>query len=104
MRRPLIRASYFKNPASLLKMTPRAWSLLTKDCGDCKVIEPAPASLIVRFTELPVALRARSMLYLLAGGCDACVEEAGFQGTSTMHDDKLAFGRAEVLVSFHAAR
>lgn len=95
---------YGKSPGSLIKMTPRAWSLLAKDCGDCKVEDASATSVIVRFTDLHAAIRARGMTYVWAGGCDACVEEVGFQGSSSIHDERLGLGRVEIVTSWQEAR
>jgi hypothetical protein len=87
---------YGKAPGSLIKMAPRAWSLLMKDCGGCTTLDASPASVLLRFSDLPFALRVRSMMHVWAGGCDACLEETGFEGSVLLHDDKLALGRADI--------
>ena len=91
---------YGKTPGSLVRMTRRAWSLLAKDCGECEVLERGRHSAIVRFTELPLVMRRRSLLYMWAGGCHACIEDVGFEGRVTMDDDKFPLGIAEVIVEW----
>lgn len=91
---------YGKNPGSLVRMTRPAWSLLSKDCGGCEVIERGPRSALVRFTELPLVMRRRSLLYMWAGGCQACIEEVGFYGRVFSDDSKFSLGVAEIVVEW----
>jgi len=91
---------YGKNPGSLVRMTQRAWSLLAKDCGGCEVVDRGSRSALVRFTELPSVMRRRSLLFMWAGGCQACIEDVGFQGRVSVDDDKLSLGIAELVVEW----
>jgi signal transduction histidine kinase/DNA-binding NarL/FixJ family response regulator len=92
--------TYGKNPGSLIRMTPRAWRMLAQGCGGSEIEMPTPSSVLQRFTRLPTPLRRRSLLHVWAGGCQACIEEVGFQGTASIRDERLDQGVAEILVDW----
>lgn len=75
-------ALYGNSPRSLLKMTPQAWELVTRNGGTCRVEDRPPHELVLRFTDLPRELCHPAMHLLWRGGSESCIERMGFQGSA----------------------
>lgn len=89
------------NPGSLVRMTPQAWRLVTANCGVSSVDVSETGKAVLRFDGLPAMFRETSaMLDVWAGGCDACIERAGFRGASTPDSTGLRVGIATVTVTW----
>jgi hypothetical protein len=71
-----------RSPLALYRRTPRAWSLVSRDCGDVTMEDgPEPNTAILRLANVPPAYRLHPGLpFLLAGGmrgqADHCKENA----------------------------
>jgi hypothetical protein len=73
-------ALYGNSPRSLLKMTPQAWELVTRNGGTC-CTEDLPANgIVLRFSALPRELCLPAMQHLWSGGSESCLERMSFQG------------------------
>lgn len=75
-------AVYGNSPRSLLKMTPEAWQLVTRDGGVCHTDEDSPAAIRLSFTQLPPIFCTPAMQMLWAGGSESCIERMGFRGAA----------------------
>jgi len=75
-------AIYGNSPRSLLKMTPQAWELVTRDGGTCRTQDKPPNSIVLCFDSLPHELRDPAMYSLWTGGSESCLERMGFTGTA----------------------
>lgn len=75
-------ALYGDAPSSLLRMTPQAWQLVTRNCGTCRTVDTEPGAMTLRFDGLPPELRTPAMLLLWSGGCDACIQRMQRTGRS----------------------
>lgn len=74
-------AIYGNSPRSLLKMTPQAWELVTRDGGTCRT-EDQPNGIVLRFEALPAELCDPAMHMLWSGGSESCIERMGFTGAA----------------------
>ena len=72
-------ALYGKSPGSLLRMTPQAWELVSRNCGRCHTSE-LPDGMLLRFEGLPSEVCNPGMLLLWSGGSESCIERMKFAG------------------------
>lgn len=72
-------ALYGKSPGSLLRMTPQAWDLVSRNCGRCRTSEE-PGGMRLRFEDLPQEVCNPGMLALWSGGSESCIERMKFVG------------------------
>jgi len=75
-------AIYGNSPRSLLKMTPQAWELVTRNGGTCRTVDRPPHGIVLRFEALPQELCDPAMHPLWSGGGEACIERMGFTGAA----------------------
>jgi hypothetical protein len=75
-------AIYGNSPRSLLKMTPQAWELVTREGGTCRTEDQPPHGIVLRFEALPSELCHEAMHHLWAGGSESCIERMGFTGSA----------------------
>lgn len=94
-------AIYGNSPRSLLKMTPQAWELVTRNGGTCKTEDMPPNGVVLHFEALPSALRDRAMHALWSGGSESCIERMGFTGSAHAAAGARA-GSVDVTVSWSA--
>ena len=73
--RPLVSGAlgvYGKTPLSLLRLSPHAWTLVTRDCGMLEFERSSDNSARMRFRELPpVVERSAGMLAFFHGGLES---------------------------------
>jgi hypothetical protein len=104
---PLIRtlvdggiSLFGRSPVALYRRTPRAYSLVSRECGELSFRETVqPATIVLRLADVPLAYRQRGLLLMLAGGfrgqADFCMCEADVQ----IHDEAfVSHGAAEFIV------
>jgi hypothetical protein len=91
-------AVYGNSPGSLLRMTPQAWQLVSRNCGTCQTSDQPPAGIVLRFEELPAVLCNPAMLLLWSGGSESCIERMRFSGSAEAALDPNVAGVAEVRV------
>ena len=101
--RPLLNGALFlwgDTPAGLVRRTPQAWHLVTKNCGDFKAIEVSePNAIIFRSDNLVPLFRAPSLVPMWEGGLASEVDWVGVEGTVETHAERLAArGLVEFLV------
>jgi hypothetical protein len=97
-------AIHGNSPRSLLKMTPQAWELVTKDCGSCRVIDRSPSSVALSFEGLPAVMRVPGMLELWAGGSESCIERMRFIGSARAAGGFSAQGAVEIISEWSGER
>jgi len=88
-------------PSSLLRMTPQAWQLVSKNCGRCHTADQPPSGYQLRFTDLPSALCIPGMCLLWAGGSESCIEHLRYTGSAEAAFDPQASGTAVVRVHWN---
>jgi hypothetical protein len=104
---PLIRtlvdggiSLFGRSPVALYRRTPRAYSLVSRECGELSFRETVhPTTIVLRLADVPPAQRERGLLLMLAGGfrgqADFCMCEADVK----IHDEAFAsHGAAEFIV------
>jgi hypothetical protein len=104
---PLVRGAlviHGRTPKSILRMTPQAYSLSFKSCGDVSLHDTGASNRVrLQFARLPPVLReSDATMDCFAGNCDAAIRYLGMRGTVKRHDDDLAQGRLHYLVEWEA--
>jgi hypothetical protein len=95
-------AVYGNSPRSLLKMTPQAWQLVSKDAGNCETVDLPSAGIELHFRDLPAILCVPSMLLLWTGGSEACIQRMGFSGQARSRVAGLPAGEVKIVVEWSA--
>jgi hypothetical protein len=100
---PLARGAIFlwgKTPAALVKRTPQAWQLVSRNCGVLKAVESgATSSIILRVEQLPPVGRKQGLLLMWEGGLLAQLDAVDVQGSVVVHAEQFAStGNAELSV------
>lgn len=103
--RPL-RAGAFslfgKDPYNIVKMTPRVWGLLTRECGECRCHRPGPELARIELHGLAAPLRAHAAFVAgIAGASEAMVAMCGFEADVRTHLATLADGDAAIEAAWH---
>ena len=84
---------YGRQPATLLRRAPQAWSLITRDCGTIGV-EFGEGLATLSISKLPdLFRRSSSVLSFWQGGAEACIAYFGRQVSSTCDAQEFAAGR-----------
>lgn len=82
---------YGKTPASVMRMTPRAWPLFFRDCGRSWMEPPGEDRATMSFAELPRAIvESTGILDSFLGNCDAALRFTGFSGSAVASYDQIA--------------
>jgi hypothetical protein len=91
---PLARGALFlwgKTPASLIRRTPQAWQLVSRQCGEMKAIESGAADTItVRVEQLPTICRRQGLLAMWEGGLMAVHDAVEVEGSVATHAEQFA--------------
>lgn len=80
--RPLVQGAlglHGNTPKSLVRMAPRAWSLISRDCGNMSVeLERSPTEIVIELADTPSVVSASTgMLQFLEGGLLAAARRCG---------------------------
>jgi hypothetical protein len=90
---PLARGALFlwgKTPSALVRRTPQAWQLVSKNCGELKAIETSDAGTItLRVEQLPVPCRKQGLLLMWEGGLMAQLDAVDTAGTVTVQAEQF---------------
>jgi hypothetical protein len=97
-------ALYGKNPGALLRMTPQAWQLVSRNCGLCRVTDQQSEGIALRFEALPHIFRNAAMLALWSGGSESCLSRMDFDGAVDADFDAQRRSAVDVRVSWRARR
>ena len=100
---PLARGALFlwgKTPAALVRRTPQAWQLVSRQCGELKAVESEQASTItLRVEQLPPVCRKQGLLLMWEGGLMAQLDAVDQAGTVTVEaQDFAATGTADFVL------
>jgi hypothetical protein len=85
-------------PSSLLRMTPHAWQLVSRNCGQCQTSDEPPSGYRLQFTGLPSELSNPAMCLLWCGGSESCIEHLRFTGSADAETQGLGSGTATIHV------
>jgi hypothetical protein len=87
-----------RSPLGILRMTPQAYSLISRDCGVVRVDPgPGPGSVRLTFDALPPQLRVPAWVEVCAGNCEAALAALDLRGTVTTDASALDDGRFVVV-------
>jgi hypothetical protein len=100
---PLARGAMFlwgKTPSALVRRTPQAWQLVSRNCGELKAIETGEEHAItLRVEQLPLPCRKQGLLLMWEGGLMAQLDAVDQPGSVTMKTDQfLAHGTADFML------
>jgi hypothetical protein len=100
---PLARGALFlwgRTPAALVRRTPQAWQLVSRHCGELKVIESEePATITLRVEQLPVPCRKQGLLLMWEGGLMSQLDAVDTEGSVVTRSDQFsAAGNADFVV------
>jgi hypothetical protein len=95
-------AIYGDSPRSLLKMTPQAWELVSRNCGTCQTTDRPPTAITLRFESLPSVLCNAGMYALWSGGTESCIEKMGYEGWAQADSSHARDGIVEINVEWQA--
>lgn len=106
---PLARGALFlwgKTPAALVRRTPQAWQLVSRDCGVLKAVESGSDSAItLRVEQLPAVCRKQGLLAMWEGGLMAQLDAVDTAGLVVVHADQyLSSGVAELALSWGGSK
>jgi hypothetical protein len=106
--RPIVQgaiAIHGRTPKSLLRMSPRTWSLISRNAGTLSVdLDRGAEEASACFQDLPPAIaKSTGMLQFFEGGLCAAVEHFGATPRVRVDVSKLARGEARFEVSWQAA-
>lgn len=92
---PLARGALFlwgKTPTALVRRTPQAWQLVSRRCGELKVIESGEEAdtITLRVEQLPAVCRRQGLLLMWEGGLMAQLDTVDAEGSVTVHADQFA--------------
>lgn len=81
---PLARGALFlwgKTPSALVRRTPQAWQLVSRNCGDLKAVESGEdGTITLRVEQLPAVCRRQGLLLMWEGGCMAVLDAVDVAG------------------------
>lgn len=102
---PLARGALFlwgKTPAALVRRTPQAWQLVSKDCGVLKAVESGTqSSITLRVEQLPLSCRKAGLLLMWEGGLMAQLDAVDLAGEVVVRAEQyLTNGVAELVLSW----
>jgi hypothetical protein len=100
---PLARGALFlwgKTPTALVRRTPQAWQLVSRNCGELKAIETGEETAItLRVEQLPIPCRKQGLLLMWEGGLMSQLDAVDTAGTVTVRAEQfLGSGTADFAV------
>jgi hypothetical protein len=103
LMKPLVHGAlhvWGRSPASLVRRTPQAWQLVTKNCGELRVVETTePNAIILRVERVPTSCRVLGLLHMWEGGFVGQMDWVRFQGNvETRAEDFARLGAAEFVI------
>ena len=89
---------------SLVRRTPQAWQLVSRNCGELKAIESGDEPTItLRVEQLPVQCRRQGLLLMWEGGLMAQLDTVDAEGTVVTRAERFAsLGTADFLVRWRS--
>lgn len=100
---PLARGAMFlwgKTPAALVRRTPQAWQLVSRNCGELKAVESGNDTTIsLRVEHLPLVCRHLGLLLMWEGGLMSQLDAVDVEGAVVTRAEHFAsLGAAEFIV------
>jgi hypothetical protein len=100
---PLARGALFlwgKTPTALLRRTPQAWQLVSRDCGELKAIESEEEGTItLRVVQLPAPCRKQGLVLMMEGGLMALLDAVDAEGSVATRAEQFAsLGSADFVI------
>jgi hypothetical protein len=100
---PLARGAMFlwgKTPSALIRRTPQAWQLVSRNCGELKAIETGDEhSITLRVEQLPLPCRKQGLLLMWEGGVMAQLDAVDQPGSVTVRSEQfLGHGMADFML------
>ena len=100
---PLARGALFlwgKTPTALVRRTPQAWQLVSRNCGELKAIESEEEGAItLRVEQLPALCRKQGLLLMWEGGLMSQLDTVDAEGSVLTRAEQFAsLGNADFLV------
>jgi hypothetical protein len=101
--RPLVQGGlrlFGATPSSVIRMSPRAWSLVARDCGT-HLVSRGEGRIEVRlaFVDTPPMLATPGFVAHCLGNCEAVLRFLDLQGKSVVVDNRLDAGRFTIELS-----
>lgn len=102
---PLARGAIFlwgKTPSALVKRTPQAWQLVSRNCGELKAVESgAQNAITLRIEHVPPVCRKQGLLLMWEGGLMAELDAVDAEGSIVVHGEQFSStGSAELSLSW----
>jgi hypothetical protein len=106
---PLARGALYlwgKTPSALVRRTPQAWQLVSRNCGELKAIESGEDNAItLRVEQLPVTCRKQGLLLMWEGGLMAQLDAVEAEGSVVARTEQFASqGASDFIVRWEPAR
>jgi hypothetical protein len=100
---PLARGALFlwgKTPMALVRRTPQAWQLVSRNCGELKAVELGEEGAItLRVEQLPAICRKQGLLLMWEGGLMAQLDAVDAEGSVAVQAEQFpALGNADFVV------
>ena len=105
LMRPLATGGLFlygRNPGSMYRLLPKAYSLVFRNAGDIDVHLDGDHGAEMVFTNLPPAMRRPAVLAHFRGNCHGVLRYLGFEGEVEMDETRLAEGTLRFAVRWSA--
>ncbi len=106
---PLARGALFlwgKTPTALVRRTPQAWQLVSRNCGELKAVESGdPSTITLRVENLPSGCRKQGLLLMWEGGLMAVLDAVDTAGlVDTRAEQFAALGSADFVARWGSPR
>lgn len=104
---PLARGALFlwgKTPLALVRRTPQAWQLVSRNCGELKAVEAeGPRTITLRVEQLPTVCRKPGLLLMWEGGLMAVLDAVDAVGSVETRAEQFASsGVADFVIHWNA--
>jgi hypothetical protein len=101
--KPLASGALFlwgRTPAALVRRTPQAWQLVSRNCGALLAVESGePTAITLRVEQLPAVCRKQGLLLMWEGGLMAQLDAVGVEGSVAVRAEQFAsHGHADFLL------
>ncbi len=85
---------------SIIRMSPRAWSLVARDCGTHLVSRgEGRVELRMQFVDVPRVMATLGFVAHCIGNCDAVLRLLDLRGETTQVEDRLTAGRFSLAIA-----
>lgn len=103
---PLARGALFlwgKTPMALVRRTPQAWQLVSRNCGEMKAVESGEeTSITLRIEQLPVTCRKQGLLLMWEGGLMSQLDAVDANGSVVSRAEQfLSLGTADFVARWN---